>query len=149
VLELTDRYERPDGSIGLRARLGERARCTSRSFDANPASAAMVRNYVRDSLSPWNVSSDTAMFIANELATNAIVHAHSAFLVEVSLDERTCRIAVVDHDPEPPRMERVRQSSPHGRGLTLVNALSSSWGVETREDGKAVWCDIAVTSSDR
>jgi anti-sigma regulatory factor (Ser/Thr protein kinase) len=117
----------------------------SRRFDAEPSSAACVRKYVRESLDHWKVRSDEAVFLANELATNAIVHARSDFLVEVSLYDSTCRIEVVDHDPTEPRESVTNNSTPSGRGLLLVRALSRSWGVESRDEGKGVWCDIAVS----
>ncbi len=117
----------------------------SRRFEAEPSSAAGVRKYVRDSLDHWRIRSDEAVFLANELATNAIVHARSDFVVEVSLYDSTCRIEVVDHDPTQPRESVTNNSTPSGRGLSLVKALSRSWGVESRDEGKAVWCDIAVS----
>jgi hypothetical protein len=36
----------------------------------------------------------------------------------------------------------VGPSSEHGRGLTIVEALASSWGVSRRYVGKAVWFDL-------
>jgi anti-sigma regulatory factor (Ser/Thr protein kinase) len=117
----------------------------SRRFEAEPGSAAYVRRYVRDSLENWKIRSDEAVFLANELATNAIVHARSEFVVEVSLVDSTCRIEVVDHDPTQPRELPKSDTTPSGRGLALVNALSRSWGVEPRDEGKGVWCDVAVS----
>ena len=117
----------------------------SRRFEAKPGSAAYVRKYVRDSLETCKVRSDEAVFLANELATNAIVHARSEFVVEVSLFDSTCRIEVVDNDPTHPREPPKNNSRPSGRGLALVKALSRSWGVEPRSTGKGVWCDIPVS----
>lgn len=118
-----------------------------RMFEAEPSSAAYVRKYVRDSLETWRVRSDEAVFVANELATNAIVHTHSDFVVEVSLQDSTCRIEVFDNDPTSPREMPQSRTSPSGRGLALVRALSGSWGVEPRDGGKGVWCDVAVARS--
>jgi hypothetical protein len=36
----------------------------------------------------------------------------------------------------------VEPSAEHGQGLAIVNALASSWGVESRLVGKAVWFDL-------
>jgi anti-sigma regulatory factor (Ser/Thr protein kinase) len=118
---------------------------SSQLFDADPASAAIVRRYVRESLDSLCLGSDEAVLLANELATNAILHAQSEFVVEVSVRERTCRIGVVDHDQRrPDKIEEVDHDATRGRGLALVQALSTSWGVEDRENGKAVWCDVTV-----
>ena len=115
-----------------------------RLFEAAPGSAAYVRKYVRDSLETWKVRSDEAVLLANELATNAIVHAKGDFAVEVSLKETTCRIEVVDSDPGQPSESPRSVTATSGRGLALVRAMSRSWGVEARVGGKGVWCDVPV-----
>lgn len=117
---------------------------SSRLFEAKPANAAVVRKYVRESLDTMCVHSDEAVFLANELATNAIVHSDGEFVVEVSISDQNCRIGVIDHAHERPRVKDVDFESPSGRGLALVEALSTSWGIEERADGKAVWCDVTV-----
>jgi hypothetical protein len=65
-------------------------------------------------------------------------------LVEMSLSNCTCRIEVVDHDPHTPRATKAATFATSGRGLALVEALSDSWGVESRDAGKGVWCDVPV-----
>lgn len=100
---------------------------------------------MRDSLEDWNVRSDEAVLVANELATNAIVHAGSEFMVEVSLFDHTCRIGVVDRAETRPRLHRRSRSAVHGRGMSIVDSMSHKWGVERRHTGKSVWCDVAVT----
>lgn len=88
------------------------------------------------------MSSDEAVLLANELATNAIVHTGKGFVVEVSCFDSTVRIGVVDHDSGTPRVKDALPDDSSGRGLALVEALSDSWGIESRDDGKAVWCDV-------
>jgi len=76
-------------------------------------------------------------FLPSELVTNAIVHAASEPLMAVYVEK--CRVRVEVHDSDrtldllPLKPE---QSSPHGRGLAIVDSLASLWGVEPREDGK-------------
>ena len=117
---------------------------SSRSFEAEPKSASIVRQYVRESLDSLRLGSDEAVLLANELATNAIVHARSEFVVEVSVNELTCRIGVIDHDQRRPDKIAGDHEETRGRGLELVEALSDTWGVEDRADGKAVWCDVTL-----
>jgi serine/threonine-protein kinase RsbW len=117
---------------------------SSRLFEAEPASAAFVRRYVRESLDTMHLFSEEAVFLANELATNAIVHAGGEFVVEVSIKDETCRIGVIDHAQGRPRMGEADRQATSGRGLALVEALSTSWGVEDLADGKAIWCDVRV-----
>jgi anti-sigma regulatory factor (Ser/Thr protein kinase) len=124
--------------------LNQKTHHSSRLFEADAGSAAYVREYVRDSLETWNLRSEEAVFLANELATNAIVHAHSEFIVEMSTDDEVCRIEVLDRDTQRPKIRARNFDSSHGRGLELVNAMSRSWGIERRTAGKTVWCDISV-----
>ena len=55
------------------------------------------------------------------------------------------RVAVEDDDPELPEEGL---SPPHraetGRGIMLVSALSSRWGVERHPDSKAVWFELDI-----
>ena len=122
---------------------------SSRLFEASPSSAAVVRRYVRESLDTMSLRSEAAVFLANELATNAIVHAGGEFVVEVSITDHSCRIGVIDHaQQERPGVSVVDHDATSGRGLALVEALSTSWGVEDRPDGKAVWCDVPLRPPD-
>lgn len=41
------------------------------------------------------------------------------------------------------------ESATTGRGLLLVDALATHWGVESRGDGKAVWCEFDAAGSVR
>jgi anti-sigma regulatory factor (Ser/Thr protein kinase) len=126
--------------------MGPENHYSSRSFEADPESAAVVRGYVRDSLKTWEIDSELAVLLANELATNAILHARQDFTVEVSVFDHTCRIGVVDGDPRRPKVRHPMGNDPNGRGMALVDALSRSWGVERRSNCKAVWCDVSLTS---
>jgi anti-sigma regulatory factor (Ser/Thr protein kinase) len=85
---------------------------------------------------------DDARLVVTELATNAIVHAGSAFLVLAQVHESGVRVSVSDNSPIRPA---VRGSDPlalSGRGLQLVQALSDDWGVEVTAEGKTVWADL-------
>jgi anti-sigma regulatory factor (Ser/Thr protein kinase) len=117
---------------------------SSRLFEAKPASAAIVRRYVRESLDTMSVHSEEAVLLANELVTNAILYAGGEFVVELSIIAQTCRIGVIDQAPQYPEIKRVGPEATRGRGLALVEALSTSWGVEERVDGKTVWCHVEV-----
>jgi anti-sigma regulatory factor (Ser/Thr protein kinase) len=81
--------------------------------------------------------------LTSELVTNAIVHGSgdATLVVEVARDH--LHVEVLDSAPmrnlQPLQVE---PSSEHGRGLAIVDALASSWGVEPRYVGKAVWFDL-------
>ncbi|MHB9861550.1 ATP-binding protein [Streptomyces sp. YIM S03343] len=59
----------------------------------------------------------------------------------------TMTISVTDASPDAPVMRRSVEEAEAGRGLLLVDALSSRWGYEVREQGtrsrKVVWAEVA------
>jgi anti-sigma regulatory factor (Ser/Thr protein kinase) len=112
---------------------------------ANPAACpADARHFVRSTLSGAPVEAvATAELLASELVTNAIVHGAGGTTVVVDVVEGLVRVEVHDSDDTLDLAPlRVGPTCPHGRGLAIVEALASSWGVEPREDGKAVWFSI-------
>jgi DNA-binding NarL/FixJ family response regulator len=82
---------------------------------------------------------------ASQLATNAVVHARSAFVVRLKLSPVALRIEVTDAAADgTPQVQPEDHGREGGRGLLLVSAVSSSWGVEpSGESGKLTWAEIA------
>jgi anti-sigma regulatory factor (Ser/Thr protein kinase) len=90
----------------------------------------------------------TATQVVSELATNAVVHAATAFTVTVVVDDGLVRVAVTDAKPLVAVTQRpFSASTTTGRGLRLVERMSRSWGVETTPTNKTVWCEIVRTTS--
>ena len=72
--------------------------------------------------------------VASEIVTNAIVHARTgAHLTFRRVASDEVELAVTDHGAGDPQMRRPGDDQTGGRGLQIVDALSSSWGV--RHDG--------------
>ena len=86
---------------------------------------------------------DDVALITSELATNAVHHARSAFMLSVrDLPGPRLRISVSDDDDRPPHQVAARPGALSGRGLAMVASLSDSWGVQTRDHGKTVWAEV-------
>jgi anti-sigma regulatory factor (Ser/Thr protein kinase) len=89
---------------------------------------------------------ETATLLASELATNAVVHATSAFTVTVLYPTPAgrVRIEVVDGNPAHPMPLRPPPTAPRGRGLLLVDSLSDEWGFQecAGHDGKTIWFEL-------
>jgi hypothetical protein len=83
-----------------------------------------------------------AALLVSELATNAIVHAKTPFEVRVRVAAST-RVEVTDHSSTALRVGPASSDSEHGRGLCVVHAIASSWGVEDAPPGKRVWFELA------
>ncbi len=84
-----------------------------------------------------------ARLVITELAANAVAHARSPFSVSVRSDRTSVRIRVRDRSRVVPAMRGDTPATPSGRGLRLVAALSSRWGVDLAADGKVVWAEFA------
>jgi anti-anti-sigma factor len=112
---------------------------------------AAARLYVRDVLQYWRLALpgrdviDRAELLADELVTNAVVHARTSLRVRLELRGDLLHIGV--HDASP-RLLRVVPDDPDGetgRGLRLVEQLATTWGVHRgRDGGKVVWCSLRL-----
>lgn len=80
--------------------------------------------------------------VASEIATNAVLHARTPFTVEVERHPHLVRVTVRDSSPAMPIPKEHGVEAPTGRGLHILDALVSRWGVEVVDPGKAVWFEI-------
>lgn len=87
-----------------------------------------------------------AVLLVSELATNAVLHAQSAFDVRVRMDGERVRVEVHDGSPTLPVVKDYGVDAVTGRGVRLVQLLSSRWDVDAGPDGKTVWFEIGLTS---
>lgn len=78
----------------------------------------------------------------SEAVTNAVLHAGTALRLVIREDGSTIRVEVTDEDPSPPVRRNPTLHSPTGRGLILIDRLSSSWGVDGGAHGKTVWLEL-------
>lgn len=120
------------------------ARCT---LPPDVASVAAARHYVEKTLSGWGVdeASWTCVQLVSELATNAVIHARTEFVIEVSRHADVLRVCVQDTSQVPPGLRRYAEDSTTGRGLRLVESMSSNWGVSTASLGKVIWFEIDLS----
>lgn len=86
---------------------------------------------------------DAAMLCVSELVSNALQHTASRFVtLTIWHDGDTVRIEVDDDSPDEPTV-RVAPDGERGRGLGIVSAVTSGWGVTHHpDDGKSVWASI-------
>jgi MEDS: MEthanogen/methylotroph, DcmR Sensory domain len=114
---------------------------TARTFAFSREAPAAARHLAVATLNAWgagDLAADAAL-VVTELAANAIVHAHSAFTVILSVHDDLLRISV--RDAAPLDGAGLRAAPLHGLGA--VDALASRWGVESLgAAGKSVWVDL-------
>jgi anti-sigma regulatory factor (Ser/Thr protein kinase) len=124
------------------------ARC---SIPADPAQLAAARQFAQARLHEWGIPSlaDSTKLVVSELATNAVLHGGSAPELSMKLDGRVLRIEVRDTSAALPRVKPHSETATTGRGMVIVEALSSNWGADTDDGGKVVWCELPAPKAER
>jgi anti-sigma regulatory factor (Ser/Thr protein kinase) len=87
---------------------------------------------------------ETITLLVTELVTNAILHAGTPLQLTVEARPGAVRICVEDHTRALPERQDLEPDAITGRGLALVEQLSSAWGVEATQSGKGVWCEVPI-----
>ena len=123
-------------------------RSAARTFAGDRSAAGQARRFAAEVLTDWGLGDEaveTARLCVSELVTNAVIHAGSETTVTLRSDGTHLLLLVQDSGSH--KRVRVQGSEPErisGRGLSLVEALSSAWDVEQSTDGTLVWCELEV-----
>lgn len=116
----------------------------SRRLAPDRRAPGQARAFVRDVLGGWSASQtdiDHVASVADELVTNALVHAASESTLRLRRLATGIVVEVADLDPHLPRLEQAEPDH-HQRGLRIVAALSSRWGARPTREGKIVWAEF-------
>ncbi|GLW55374.1 ATP-binding protein [Kitasatospora phosalacinea] len=120
------------------------------TLDSTPESVAGARRHTAQVLQCWRTRgelSDSARLVVSELATNAVRArcGPPGFTLSLVLHDGALLVQVGDHDPRPPRPRTADPDATGGRGLHLVDELSSRWGYyRTSPRGKVVWAELPL-----
>jgi anti-sigma regulatory factor (Ser/Thr protein kinase) len=103
---------------------------------SEPASVARARHFVTRVLHDWGYDGlgDVAALLTSELATNVVLHARTPFAVVVTCTTDGAQVDVLDRSPHRPALQPHDLEATSGRGLALVAALASSWGLTPTSD---------------
>jgi anti-sigma regulatory factor (Ser/Thr protein kinase) len=118
------------------------------TLPSTPYSVQMARFYIRAALTYHELGDyiEDAEMVTSELVTNAIRHAGAPkFDLEVMRLAGSGAVAVIVTDPSPIPPVKLDPSEDieQGRGLRIVDALSTSWGWRPQNPGKAVYAILA------
>jgi len=128
-------------------------------LEFGPLSGAVpcARLHIRHVLWEWHQSSliEVAELVVSELMTNAIAATQAIRSVcpvrlWVQSDNSRTLIMVGDSSPHPPRRLDPAGDTEGGRGLVLVEALSSRWGwygIHQRGTTKVVWAELCESGA--
>jgi len=119
----------------------------ARGFVPTPTVLHAVRTFVADVLRAWGVHDlvDDALVVANELATNAWLHARSPFRLSITRTSAVVRIGVRDASAAWPQQRPTDPNRVGGRGIALIDRLARGWGTRDETDGKTVWVELAAS----
>ena len=89
---------------------------------------------------------DDALLLISELVTNSVLHGGPPIVLAVDCDGSGLHVRVRDGGPTMPQPRAADGGAESGRGMTLVELLSSTWGVDPVADahgpGKEVWFEL-------
>jgi serine phosphatase RsbU (regulator of sigma subunit)/anti-sigma regulatory factor (Ser/Thr protein kinase) len=107
-----------------------------------------ARAFLRGTLRQWDVEDDTvdaAELCVSELVTNAVIHTGTSTDLVLELDAE-CLTVLVHDGGASGQVQRVADPDDPmaiaGRGLALVEALSTAWAAEHGADGTTVWFEV-------
>jgi anti-sigma regulatory factor (Ser/Thr protein kinase) len=113
-------------------------------FDHRPAAVAQARHFVTEAMTAWGLADANAELAVSELATNAVRHAGNTFTVRITEYDNYVRVEVSNGSVLLPAVRQPTLDRDGGRGLFLVQAVTTGWGVVPSSHGKAVWFTVAA-----
>jgi anti-sigma regulatory factor (Ser/Thr protein kinase) len=116
----------------------------SLTFPAKLQSVGAARRFLRATLREWNNDEYdfAAPLVVTELATNATLHARTPYTVLLRLEPTHLVVEVLDSSPRLPQARHYATDSATGRGITLVDSFSDTWGTTPTPAGKVVWAHV-------
>ena len=112
------------------------------TFDGGRSSVTGARQFAASVLDGMPTSFvDAVILMVSELATNAVVHAHSRFELVIDCEPDEVVVSLSDHGAGDATPQNPRITDVSGRGLQIVSALADTWGVqgESSDWRKSVW----------
>ena len=80
--------------------------------------------------------------MTSEVVANALLYATRPLTFGVNCGSDVVHVEVGDGNRQHPVLSTADGSAEGGRGLLLVNALASAWGVTDTPAGKLVWFEV-------
>ncbi|HUP73603.1 MAG TPA: ATP-binding protein [Acidimicrobiales bacterium] len=119
---------------------------TTAEFAPSSASPAAARRFAQSAMREWHHEDriDDTVLIVSELVTNSIEYSSSvAVSVDLACAAGSLYIAVSDTATNSlPVLRRPGQGTHAGRGLRIVSASATWWGVTAASTVKTVWAEL-------
>lgn len=114
-------------------------------LDASASSPGYARRWAQSTGCVPHAQSiqDDALLLISELVTNAVMHGGSPIVLGIECEETGMRVRVRDGSPSAPVVRHPAPTDEGGRGMSLLDLLTDTWGVGPIADehgvGKQVW----------
>jgi anti-sigma regulatory factor (Ser/Thr protein kinase) len=109
------------------------------------ASASHARSFVGEACQAQGVDAETAelaRLVVSELVTNAVVQGCREVALSLGVASEMVAGAVTDYGGGLPRLLEAPLATEGGRGLNIVAATASAWGLRVHDEGKSVWFEL-------
>ncbi|MFI0265617.1 ATP-binding protein [Streptomyces luteogriseus] len=103
-----------------------------------------LRHKVGDRLTKWGYEIGDAVTVVGELLANVVQHAGGGTTLHAEVKGSELFLGVEDAVKGQPELQEPDLERDSGRGLLLIAALSSKWGVQETTHGKIVWAFVAL-----
>ena len=102
---------------------------------------AAARHALSSMLTGWGFHDETWLagvaVVVSELVTNAVLHGGGCSEVTAQLHDDVVTLSVIDGSPVLPRRRDADDTG--GRGLAIIEAMTTARGVDDHHGGKRVW----------
>jgi anti-sigma regulatory factor (Ser/Thr protein kinase) len=122
------------------------SQCVDAVHEPLATTPARVRRTLRATFAQWGLpldAAENALLVVEELVANVVDHARTPFRLTVNheADEAgsALRITVRDGAPGSLHLRPFSARAARGRGLQMIDALTSRWGCDRTAGGKTVW----------
>lgn len=125
-------------------------------LEPHPAAVARARAFVTERCRAAGVTADdcdTVVLLASEVVTNAVLHGRSVARLTTTVTTATpgtgagapaatVRVEVSDDNSRHPIAPGADPDALDGRGIAIVDLLSTAWGTRDEPLGKTVWFEL-------
>ncbi|GAA0320572.1 ATP-binding protein [Kineococcus aurantiacus] len=109
------------------------------TLDEHLSAAAMARHWVCDHCPDEHLPSARrwiAELLTSELVQNALDHGRGPVVLTLSHDDEGILVGITDAEGRGPRLMPQTPQAVGGRGIALVDALATTWGVYSSDGGE-------------
>jgi anti-sigma regulatory factor (Ser/Thr protein kinase) len=125
----------------------------TRAYPLDPTSAGQARAWCREHLALVLAAQPhraglvcDVVTVVSELVTNALQAGSPRTVLTLRTEPAAVTVAVTDSVAGLPKPRHAGPTDASGRGLAIVSALASDWGVTQWGIGKTVWAEVPLAA---